>query len=153
MTLSESAPLTLDEIRQRARTAGYFQLLGLDIIAAQNGTGAVHIVVDEKLMHPQRMVHGGVIFTLADTAMSMALMSILPASTRFSTIEAKINYLRSVDSGELVAEATIIHRGRTTAVIEATVYNIHDDERAAVARTLGTFHISSSKYPSPPTGG
>jgi len=96
-------------------------------------------------MHPQMIVHGGVIFTLADTAMSMALLSTLPADTRISTIEAKINYLLPVRTGELVAEAGIVQQGRSIAVLEATVYNIQEGTRQAVARLLGTFHIVRQK--------
>jgi acyl-CoA thioesterase len=142
----ESEPPTLAEIRQMAQNAGYFQLLDLHIENAQDGVGEARIQVDARLLHPQQLVHGGVIFTLADTA--MALMSALPANTPVSTIEAKINYLRPARTGELVAEATIIHQGNTTAVLEATVYNIdisNGTERLPIARVLGTFNIQRAK--------
>jgi acyl-coenzyme A thioesterase PaaI-like protein len=77
-------PPTLDEIRQAAQQAGYFQLLDLHIENAQDGTGTTRISVDARLYHAHQFVHGGVLFTLADTAMAMAIMSVLPAGTRFS---------------------------------------------------------------------
>ncbi len=83
-------PPTLDEIRQAAQQAGYFQLLDLHIENAQDGTGTTRISVDARLYHAHHFVHGGVLFTLADTVMAMAIMSVLPAGTRFSTTEAKI---------------------------------------------------------------
>ncbi len=132
-------------MRQSAKTSGYFQMLGLNIDAFQDGKGVVSVQVDERLLHPQQIVHGGVIFTLADTAMSMALLSLLPAGASVSTIEAKINYLRPVRMGELRAEAAIVHQGRSTAVLEATVYNVNGEERHAIARVLGTFHISQGR--------
>jgi len=93
----------------------------------------------------QQIVHGGVIFTLADTAMSMALISVLPVGTRFGTLEAKINFLLPVRTGELLAEGKIVHKGRSTAVLEATVFNIMKEEQHAIARILGTFNIARSK--------
>ena len=144
----ESEPPTLAEIQQMAQNAGYFQLLNLQIENAQNGVAEARIQVDARLLHPQQLVHGGVIFTLADTAMAMALMSVVPAHTPVSTIEAKINYLRPARTGELVAEATIVHQGNTTAVLEATVYNIDSSngtERVAIAKMLGTFNIRRAK--------
>lgn len=132
-------------MRQSAKTSGYFQMLGLNIDAFQDGKGVVSVQVDERLLHPQQIVHGGVIFTLADTAMSMALLSLLPAGASVSTIEAKINYLRPVRTGDLRAEAAIVHQGRSTAVLEATVYNVNVEERHAIARVLGTFHISQGR--------
>jgi acyl-CoA thioesterase len=141
MTQSDPSSPTLDEMRQNAEHSGYFTLLGMQISTAQNGKGVVRIQVNERLMHPQMIVHGGVIFALADTAMSWALISTLPPATPVTTIEAKINYLLPVRTGELEAEATVIHKGRSTAVLESTVYNITGEERTAVARILGTFNF------------
>ncbi len=135
----------LAQIRQSTHDSGYFRLLDMHIENALDGVGAASIQVDARLMHAQNIVHGGLIFTLADTAMSMALLSTLPPHTLFSTIEAKINYFLPVRTGELMAEATIIHRGRTIAVLEATVYNTNGDQRVTIAKTLGTFNIQPLK--------
>ncbi len=145
MAQTEEPLMTLEAIRENTARSGFFQLLGMHVENAENGTGEVRISVDARLMHPQQIVHGGVIFTLADTAMSMALLSVLPPGTRFSTIEAKINYIAPVVMGELFAEGVIVHRGRSTAVMESTIYNTQGEERVLVARVLGTFHISTAK--------
>lgn len=145
MTQDEQTNMTPEAIMQMSNKFGYLQLLGMKIVTADGGVGRVSISIDERLLHPWQMVHGGVIFTLADTAMSMALMSVIPPETPFGTIEAKINFLLPVHTGELVAEAAVVHQGRSTAVLEATVYNIHEGERQAIARTLGTFNIVRSK--------
>lgn len=137
--------------KQEITNFGIAHLLGMQIVDAETGIGRVSIKIDERLMHPQQIVHGGVIFTLADTAMSMALFSILPAGTRFGTLEAKINLMLPVYKGELLAEGKIIHRGRSTAVLEATVYNIVEGEQHAISRVLGTFNIARSKNPEPKT--
>lgn len=149
MTQGDEPLITLEEVRANVQRAGYFQLIGMQLKKAEDGIGEVGIQVDARLMHPQQIVHGGVIFTLADTAMSMALISVLPVGTRFSTIEAKINYIAPVVTGELSAKGIIIHRGRSTAVMESTVYNLKGEEKVMVARVLGTFHISASKMPPP----
>lgn len=148
MTPAEDQTATIEAIRQNVNSGGYNQLLGMKVEKIEDGTGTVRISVDTRLMHAQQIVHGGVIFTLADTAMSMAIIATVPPRTRFSTIEAKINYLQPVRAGELLAEAHIIQRGRSIAVLEATVYNINGEDRQAIARVLGTFSISSSKYES-----
>jgi acyl-CoA thioesterase len=147
MTQPEQHTSFSEELRQRLTSSGYFQLIGLQIDHAQEGQCTVRIQVDERLQHHQKIVHGGVIFTLADTAMSLALLSALPSAMLISTIEAKINYLRPVRAGELIAEANIIHKGRTTAVLESSVYNLNGVERKDVARALGTFNIQAPKVP------
>ncbi len=134
-----------ERFMQDRHSFGILHLLGMKIISAEAGAGRVGITVDERLMHPQQIVHGGVIFTLADTAMSMALMPLLPQGTRFGTVEAKINFMLPVRVGELVAEGALVHMGRSTAVMEATVFNIVDGERRAISKVLGTFSFSRPK--------
>lgn len=145
MAQDEHITPTPEMIGNVASKFGYAHLLGMKIVTVQEGVGRVTIAVDKRLMHPQMIVHGGVIFTLADTAMSMALISVFPAGTSVSTIEAKVNYLLPVREGELLAEATITHQGRSIAVTEATVYNIVNGERKAIAKVLGTFSIRVPK--------
>lgn len=145
MTQDELPTYPLELVKLRVSNMGVAKLLGMQIDTIQNGIGRVRIRVDERLMHPQQIVHGGIMFTLADTAMSMALISVIPVGTRFSTIEAKINFLAPVRTGELLAEATVVQRGRSIAVLEATVYNINGGERKAVARALGTFSIGAGQ--------
>lgn len=125
-------------------TFGIAHLLGMQFERTEHG-GQVRLQVDKRLMHPQQMVHGGVIFTMADTAMSMALAAAIPPGTPFGTIEAKINYLLPVSSGELVAEGKIIHEGGSTAVMEATVYNIDAEHKRTIAQVMGTFYIRRAK--------
>jgi acyl-CoA thioesterase len=145
MAQDEYITPTPEMIGNVASKFGYSNLIGMKIVTVGEGIGRVAISVDERLMHPQMIVHGGVIFTLADTAMSMALISVFPAGTSVSTIEAKVNYLLPVREGELLAEATITHQGRSIAVTEATVFNIVNSERKAVAKVLGTFSIRVPK--------
>ena len=125
-------------------TFGIAHLIGMEFERNENG-GQVRVHVDGRLMHPQQIVHGGIIFTLADTAMSMALAASIPPGTPFGTIEAKINYRRPVRAGELVAEGRIVHEGGSTAVLEAMVYNLDADQKQAVAQVLGTFYIRRAK--------
>ena len=145
MTQQEPLKFVQDELLAAASKAGYPQLIGMRIVTAEAGIGRATIAVDERLQHPQMIVHGGVIFTLADTAMSMAVLSVYPPGTRVSTIEAKINFLAPTRTGELLAEATIVHQGRSISVAEATVFNIVEGEQKSVARMLGTFTIGRPK--------
>jgi len=138
---NEQGSVSPDLVREVPKSFGILHLLGMKIVKAQTGVGQVSIQVDGRLMHPQQAVHGGVIFTIADTAMSMALMSVIPQGSRFGTIEAKINFMLPVRSGELLAEGILVHKGRSTAVVEATVYNIFEGEQQAIAKVLGTFYI------------
>lgn len=68
-------------------------------------------------------VHGGVIATLMDTAMGSAVYTSLPADTLYTTLELKVNFIRSVslDAEPLTCEGRSVHVGRRTATAEARV--------------------------------
>ncbi len=144
-TVPDGRPLSPFFTEPSLASFGIAHLLGLTFERSPAGPGQVRIQVDQRLMHPQQIVHGGIIFTLADTAMSMALADLIPPGTPFGTIEAKINYLLPVRAGELVARGRVLHEGGSTAVVEATVYNRDADSDAgrerAIAQVLGTFYI------------
>lgn len=73
-------------------------------------------------------VHGGVISTILDTAMGCSLLSTLTEEFTFTTLELKVNFMRAitVNSGKMTTKTKLIHAGRTTAVIEATLVDLHD---------------------------
>lgn len=83
------------------------------------------------------VVHGGAIFTLADTGMGAALQPALADGERCATIEVKINYFRPVTEGTLVCTTELVHRGRSVANLEATVRL----GELIVAKANGSFSI------------
>ena len=93
--------------------------------------------VREELMNPNGILHGGVVYSMADTGMGAALHSLLPADEMCATIEIKIVYLKTVISGTLRCETRVIHKSNRIGVVESEVMN---DERL-VAKALGTFSI------------
>ena len=116
--------------------------LGLKSMESAEGASRAELRITENLLNPQRVAHGAVAFALADTTMGGALYTTLKTGEICSTIEIKINYFRPVREGEvLVRETQLVHRGRTTAVLESKI--TAGDKLAAKA--LGTYAISQSK--------
>lgn len=116
----------------------FADLLGFSVTAREAGKCTSELVVSEKHMNPNNVVHGGVIYTLADTGMGGALSSLLAAGQLCSTIEIKINYFRPGVSGTLRCETKVIHKGRRTAAMESEIFGDNDK---LLARATGTFMI------------
>ena len=76
-------------------------------------------------LNPLRAVHGGYAATLLDSCMGCAVHTMLPAGKTFTTLELKVNYIRSLkpDSGIVRAVGDIIHAGRTTATAEGRLFD------------------------------
>jgi uncharacterized protein (TIGR00369 family) len=85
--------------------------------------GRVVFEMDPAEYHynPAGTVHGGVTFTVLDSAATCAVHSTLSAGMALTTLEIKINYRRPIrsETGPMRGEATLIHKGGRTAVAEA----------------------------------
>ena len=92
-------------------------------------------------MSPAERVHGGVFFTILDTAMGRAVISKLPEGRGCATLEAKINYFRPVQTGHLRAEANVLTMTRRTAFVEST---LTDQQDRVVCRASATFMLTET---------
>ena len=92
-------------------------LLGYRLVEAEPGHAVFEITPAEQHYNPIGVVHGGIAMTLLDSAMGCAVHSTLPAGAGYTTLELKVNFTRpiSVDTGRIVCEGTVVHRGGRTA--------------------------------------
>jgi len=81
------------------------------------------------------VLHGGYLMALADSAAGTLAFLNLPAGATTSTIEAKTNFLAAVREGSVTARAELVHKGRTTVVVQT---DVTDDGGRLVSRTLQT---------------
>jgi uncharacterized protein (TIGR00369 family) len=110
-------------------------LVGMRLIDVEPGRARMEITVDARHANPMGTMHGGVPCTLADSAMGIAYAASLGEGESFTTLELKINFLRPVWSGTLVAEGTVVQRGKTIGLAECTVT---DEQGRLVARASST---------------
>ncbi len=73
--------------------------------------------------NPLGTVHGGWAATLLDSALGCAVQTTLAAGEGYTTLEFKVNCTRPIleNSGEMICEGRVVHRGRRTATAEATL--------------------------------
>ena len=122
---------------------GHFPLrrfLGMDIEDIEPGHAIARLEVSEDLLNPNGVVHGGVLFTMVDTAMGKATMTSLEEGQLCASIEIQMRFLRPVNAGQLEANATVIRRGRRIVHLES---RIRGADGALVATGAGTFAVIS----------
>jgi uncharacterized protein (TIGR00369 family) len=110
-------------------------LLGAKLMAIEPGKARFELTADERLANPMGTLHGGVLCDIADAAMGMAYGSTLEEGESFTTLELKINFLRPVWRATLVAEGSVVQRGRTAGLTECT---ITDERGRLVAKATST---------------
>lgn len=114
--------------------------VGIELTEVRPGYASCRIPVTATHLHPGGVVHGGVAFTMADTAMAWAVMASLDENQGCATIDMKISYFKAVAEGELVCVAKIIKPGKRIIFLEAEVTANNE----TVAKSSASFYILGS---------
>ncbi len=120
----------------------FAEMLGLRPKSIGDGRARFELDVETRHLNPNGTVHGGVIYSVADTAMGAALFSRLEPGEQCATLEIKMNYLLPVTGGSIAADAAVVSRTKRVGVLEARVYG---DGEALVALATGTFYIQTAR--------
>ena len=119
-------------------SAPYLQLLGMKVVELAEGYARLIIPVDGRMNSRLGGIHGGVLSSIADSAVAMALFTLIKPGEKPLTVELNINYLRPVQGKQIVAEAYIVNKGRTIAVGDV---NVNDEDGRLVANSRATYII------------
>jgi uncharacterized protein (TIGR00369 family) len=99
-------------------------LMGFEPVEVEEGRAVFAVTPEEFHYNPIGVVHGGLAATLLDSAMGCAVQTTLPPGQAYTTLEVKVNFARPLtrDTGRVLCEARVVHRGRTVATAEGRVY-------------------------------
>jgi uncharacterized protein (TIGR00369 family) len=111
------------------------QLIGFTLREVEAGRAVIDFEGDARHLNPMGTVHGGVLCDVADAAMGIAYASTLADGESFTTLELKINFLKPVWSGKLVAVGRMVKGGRTVGLVEC---DVTDADEHLVARASST---------------
>lgn len=97
--------------------------LGLVEFGGEQGSISVALVPEHRHYNPLGTVHGGVLSTMLDTAAACSVHSTLAVGERYTSLDLTVKFLRAVteDTGRIVAVGRVLHRGRRTALAEASL--------------------------------
>lgn len=101
----------------------FSQWLGIEVLEIKPGYSKLKMTVRKEMVNGFGIVHGGVPFSLADSAFAFACNNRNNLSVALDT---SINFIKPVHVGdELTAEAIEIHNGRSTGLYHITITNQH----------------------------
>jgi len=106
------------------------ELIGMRVTYAEPRRVVGELVVRDELLQPYGYLHGGALMTMMDTLAGMASSLNVAPGQGFLTVELKINFLRSIRSGRVIAETVAVHVGRRTHVWQITA---HDEQGRQLA--------------------
>ena len=99
----------------------FSQWLGIEVIEIREGYSKIKMTVRKEMMNGLGIVHGGIAFSLADSAFAFACNNRNNLSVALDT---SINFLKPVHVLDvLTAEANELHNGRSTGLYHISVFN------------------------------
>lgn len=102
--------------------------LGIELINVDEGYCKIKMKVRAEMVNGFRVVHGGIAFSLADSAFAFACNN---RNNLSLAIETNISFLKQVNvDDELTAEAKEVHNGKSTGVYSVTVTNQYNQQVA-----------------------
>lgn len=96
-------------------------LMNIAVVEVGTGRALFHGLPGERHLNPLGGVHGGWAATILDSALACAVQTLLEKGESYTTAEFKVNLTRPItpQTGVVVCEGTVVHKGRTLAVSEA----------------------------------
>lgn len=122
--------------REVLKAQPFSRHVGAELVRA--GPEGVEFALDVGEEHLQHlgMVHGGVIATLLDNALTFA--GGMALGPQVLTVEFKVNFVRPAQGGRLTATGRVVHAGKRLAVVQGEVYAEGEGKRQLVALGQGT---------------
>lgn len=99
------------------------RLTGLEPVGCDEDSVSWRMPTTPWLCSPGPYLYGGATALIADAALTTAVMPGLPAGMMFRPLDLRLRFIRPVlpGTGDLVATARVVHRGRNLAITQAEV--------------------------------
>ncbi len=114
------------------------QRLGFRVVKRHRDGVTLECALRPDMLNGAGLLHGGVTATLADAAAGFAIWNHFGGRRRATTAEMKINYLRPVGRGKIVARSRLARAGSTLCVSQV---DVRDAEGRLAAVALVTYML------------
>jgi acyl-CoA thioesterase len=131
--MNEKDQLAQQVVTHMMENDKFSQWLGITLLEIKEGYSKIQMKVREEMINGFNIVHGGIAFSLADSAFAFACNNRNNLSVALDT---SITFTKAVQVGDtLTAEAKESHNGRSTGLYFITITNQHNEP---VAHFKGT---------------
>lgn len=122
------------ELKNIFEESGFIKYNNIKVEEIKKEYAKLSVELSENTTNPSNITHGGLIFTLADSAMGLAART---NGHNIVTVNASIEYLRKGTGAKLFAIATPIKIGNNLSVYTCDILN---DKEELIAKVTGTFY-------------
>ena len=118
-------PAIAEKVRTSFAKQSMMKTIGAQLETVERGEVIISAPVLDGFRQQQDFGHGGLVFSLGDTAAGFAALSVMPLDREVLTVEVKINLLAPA-VGRLVATGRVIKAGKRLVVVAAEVNSVSE---------------------------
>lgn len=138
--MNEKNQLAISVVNHMMKNDYFSQWMGVEVIEVKEGYSKIKMTIRKEMVNGFGIVHGGLPFSLADSAFAFACNTRNNLSV---ALDVTITFTKAVNVGDLLtAEAKEVHNGRSTGVYLITVTN---QKNETVALFKGTCFRTSKE--------
>jgi len=131
-------------LRDRLQDSEFYRWAGVEVTDASPGVVEIEFEAGSQHLNLQGLVHGGILATLADTAMGLAVRTVLEPGRRHVTVQLGIEFLSPGRTGTITARGRTVKIGTQLGFAEADVMNA---DGRVLARAHSTLSVTTEKLP------
>lgn len=123
-------------INRLAHAIPFYRHLGISLIRVGWGSAEIQLNVKKELTQSAGFAHGGVSAALIDSAVGLALCTMLDRRELITTVDLNVNFIAPAGPGVLKTRGSIFRKGKRLAVGDAEV---RDDKGTVVSKGSATY--------------
>ena len=110
----------LELVRERSLANPFPKYNHIKLSVLERDHVEMYVDLEPEFMNYAGAVHGGLFFTMADFC---AATTARTDGRKYVTLSAESHYMKNVREGRITAKSTLIHRGRTSVLVDVNVYS------------------------------
>ena len=128
MSQDEKDKLANDVVARMMRDDLFSQWLGIEVMKIKEGYSKIKMTIRQEMINGFGVVHGGIAFSLADSAFAFACNN---RNNLSLALDTNITFTKTTKPGDvIIAEAKELHNGKSTGLYLITVNNQNDEQVA-----------------------
>ena len=118
--------------------APFEKLLGMRLIELGDGFARLEMTYKKDFTNPAGIMHGGAITSLADSAMAIAINTLVDPDVSFFTVKLETKFKTTVKGGKIIAEARVKNNQKRLIMAEVVILS---EANEVVAFSKGSFMV------------
>lgn len=129
-----------DEVEKLIHTGFAAKQPFLKVESLEPGSARIRLLYRESMLRPGKVLSGPALFTAADTAMYVLVLSHIGPQMMAVTSDLNLHFLNKAEPGDILADARLLKLGRRNVVMEVSLSSSANPDKL-VAHATGSYAL------------